>query len=307
MEVAMNIRTIGSLVLKLGLLTLLFFAAFMVSTTILVRPLLNAAEPSTTDMAAILFGYFVMALVDTLLAALIIMRSRWGGWRLMLALAVSLYGAMTIMAQIETAWFAPVMTTMHLTPTIIGALVIQTLPVILIFTPLAVLLLGKGRQPLDVEPGLVLAHSFSGWAWRLALIAGAYLVLYFGFGYVVAWQNPAVRALYDEGRNPAVFDPGRLVPFQVLRALLWAAFAMPVLLVARGQRWYAAVLIGLLFALPMNIVHILPSPLMEASVRLSHFIETSTSNFIFGLIVAGLLLWQPKAAARPVTPMMGTR
>jgi hypothetical protein len=93
----------------------------------------------------------------------------------------------------------------------------------------------------------------------------------------------------------------------VLRALLWTAFALPVLALLRGQRWYAMVLIGLLFALPMNIFHILPSPLMEPSVRLSHFVETSTSNFIFGLIVAGLLLWQPKVAARPVAPMMAAR
>jgi hypothetical protein len=294
------------LILKLALLTVLFFVVFVVSAATLVRPLLSAA-PTPTDTTAILLGYGVIALVDTLLAALIILCSRWGGWRLMVALAVSLYGVMTFMAQIETAWFAPAMTTMQLTPTIIAALFVQTLPVILTFTPLAVLLLGKGRQPLNAEPGLVFSHPLSGWASRLALIAAAYLVLYFGFGYVVAWQNPALRALYDEGRSPAVFDPGRLVPFQALRALLWTAFAIPVLLLVRGQRWYAAILIGLLFALPMNIFHILPSPLMAASVRLSHFIETATSNFIFGLIVAGLLLWQPKDAARPAVPMLGTR
>jgi hypothetical protein len=303
----MNGRTIAGLILKLGLLAVLFLVVFVVSSAVLVRPLMHVAAPSTTDTTAILLGYGVMALVDTLLAALIILRSRWGGWRLMVALAVSFYGVMTFMAQIETAWFAPAMTTMDLTRAFIGALFIQTLPVILIFTPLAVLLLGKGRQPLNVEPGLVFSHPFSGWAWRLALIAAAYLVLYFGFGYIVAWQNPAVRALYDEGRNPAVFDPGRLVPFQILRALLWTVFAIPVLLVVRGWRWYAAILIGLLFALPMNIFHILPSPLMEPSVRLSHFIETSTSNFIFGLIVAGLLLWQPKLATRPAVPMMDAR
>jgi hypothetical protein len=214
---------------------------------------------------------------------------------------------MTFMAQIETAWFAPAMTTMQLTPAFIGALFLEGIPIVLIFVPIAVLMLGKRRQPADVEPGLALAHPLGGWAWRLALIAGAYLVLYFGFGALVAWQNPAVRSLYDEGRNQAVFAFDRLLPFQVLRALLWTAFALPVLMALRCRRWYAAVLIGLLFALPMNIFHILPSPLMEPSVRLSHFIETATSNFIFGLIVAGLLLWQQKYAARPVAPMIGAR
>jgi hypothetical protein len=75
----------------------------------------------------------------------------------------------------------------------------------------------------------------------------------------------------------------------------------------RGSRWQVAVVVGLLFALPMNMVHVLPSPLMAPSVRLSHFIETATSNFIFGLVVTGLLLWQPKRAARPVAPLAGVR
>jgi hypothetical protein len=65
--------------------------------------------------------------------------------------------------------------------------------------------------------------------------------------------------------------------------------------------------VGLLFALPMNMVHVLPSPLMAPSVRLSHFIETATSNFIFGLVVTGLLLWHPRRAARPLTPLAGAR
>jgi hypothetical protein len=68
-----------------------------------------------------------------------------------------------------------------------------------------------------------------------------------------------------------------------------------------------AVVVGLLFALPMNMVHVLPSPLMTASVRLSHFIETTTSNFIFGLLVTGLLLWHPKRTVRPVAPLAGAR
>src|SRR5262249_33179594 len=82
---------------------------------------------------------------------------------------------MTFMATIETAWFAPVMTTMPLTPALIRALFVQTVPVVLIFVPAAVLLLGKGRQPPDVEPGLMLTHPLGGWVWRLALIAASYL------------------------------------------------------------------------------------------------------------------------------------
>ena len=83
--------------------------------------------------------------------------------------------------------------------------------------------------------------------------------------------------------------------------------ALPVIRMTRGSRWQVAVVVGLLFALPMNMVHVLPSPLMAPSVRLSHFIETATSNFIFGLVVVGLLLWHPKRAAKPVAPLVRAR
>jgi hypothetical protein len=223
---------------------------------------------------------------------LIVLHARWGGWRLILALGVALYGVMSVMADMEAAWFAPAMTTMRLTPELLWAMLLHTLPAVLVLVVLAAVVFGKGRQPATVEAGLFSSHSFEGWVWRLALIAGAYLVLYFGFGSLVAWQNPAVRALYADGQNQEVFAPARLVPFQIMRSWLWLGFALPVLLLLRGPRWYAAVLVGLLFALPMNIVHVLPSALMEPSVRLSHFIETATSNFLFGLLVAGLVLWR---------------
>ena len=48
---------------------------------------------------------------------------------------------------------------------------------------------------------------------------------------------------------------------------------------ARGSTWQVAVLVGLLFALPMNIGHFIPNPIMpDPSVRLSHFVETTTSS-----------------------------
>jgi hypothetical protein len=39
---------------------------------------------------------------------------------------------------------------------------------------------------------------------------------------------------------------------------------------------------------------------MTPSVRLSHFIETASSNFLFGLLVTGVLLWSPASARRPL-------
>jgi hypothetical protein len=85
-----------------------------------------------------------------------------------------------------------------------------------------------------------------------------------------------------------------------LRALLLVLFALPIIRMTRGSIWQVGLIVGLLYALPMNMVHVIPNDLMSPSVRLSHFIETASSNFIFGLLVTGVLLWVPARASRPL-------
>ena len=73
--------------------------------------------------------------------------------------------------------------------------------------------------------------------------------------------------------------------------LLTTLFALPVIRMTKGSPWQVAVIVGLLLALPMNIGHVLPNVFMpDPSVRLSHFVETATSNFIFGLMVTWLMV-----------------
>jgi hypothetical protein len=302
----MSIRSIVLLALKIVALAILFFVALTVGNMVFITPAMPPTTLSPDQAAAALTGTFIMALVDTLIVTLIVLRSRWRGWRLALGVAFSLYGVMTFLSQIETAWFAPAMTTLRITPELLRGLFLQTLPVVLIWVPLAVALLSWGwRLPAPEEPANALPGSVGGWAWRLAAIAAIYLALYFGFGYVVAWQNPEVQALYDSGANKQVFAYARLIPFQILRSLLWVLFALPIIRLTAGPRWWVALIIGLLFALPMNIFHVIPNDLMSPSVRLSHFVETASSNFIFGLIVTELLLWAPARVSRPLAPVAG--
>jgi hypothetical protein len=89
-------------------------------------------------------------------------------------------------------------------------------------------------------------------------------------------------------RNVATQTP-TLIPFQAFRALLWVAFTLPVIQMLRHKRWWGALLTALLVSLPMNIPHIVPNLYMPGDVRLVHFIETASSNFIFGLLLFWLL------------------
>lgn len=303
----MSVRSFTLLALKVVVLAALFVVALTIGNLIFIGPAMPRAIISPEVASAQLRGMLLLALVDTLVVTLIVLRSRWRGGRLALAVAFSLYGVMTFMAQIETAWFAPAMTTMQLSGALIQGLFLQTLPLILVWVPLAVALLTWGLPEASIENPAPLPGPWQSWAWRLTIIAAIYLALYFGFGSVVAWQNPEVRALYADGTNQQVFAYERLIPFQLLRAMLWVLFALPVIRMTRGARWQIALVVGLLYALPMNMFHVIPNELMAPSVRLSHFIETATSNFIFGLAVTGVLLWVPAHARRPLTPLARPR
>lgn len=45
----------------------------------------------------------------------------------------------------------------------------------------------------------------------------------------------------------------------------------------------------------MNAQLLFPNPYMPRAVSMAHMIETTSSNFIFGLVVGFLLLWRPQA------------
>jgi hypothetical protein len=141
------------------------------------------------------------------------------------------------------------------------------------------------------------------WLWKLSLIAAAYLVLYFSFGYFIAWRTEAVREYYggtDSGnffaemRKVLVTTPW-LPLFQIGRALMWTAFALPVIRMMKGKWWEAGLAVALLFSVVMNSQLLLPNAFMPPAVRFAHLIETASSNFLFAWFLVWVLLRLGKA------------
>jgi hypothetical protein len=134
------------------------------------------------------------------------------------------------------------------------------------------------------------------WVVKLLLIVVIYVVIYFTFGYFIAWRSPAVRAYYG-GSDPGSFiaqimsvlrDQPSLFLLQIVRALLWAALAVPVIRMIKGKWWEAGLAVALLFAMASSQL-LLPNPLMPYEVRMAHLLETATSNFLFGWLVVLIL------------------
>ncbi len=283
----MSALRIGAQVLALTVFLFICYAIAGAMVRLETPP--QTPEQAGQTMLALLAVCFLNSIVLTHLT----LRSDWSGWRLMAAVFVVFYGVTTFMGQIESAVFVT-----RLPAGTLPRLFLMGILVVAPYSVLSVLILGRGRGSAAVrEPGSRLVMPAGEWAWKLGLIAVVYVTLYFTFGYFIAWQNPEVREYYagpNEGSFPAhmewvVRTMPWLIPFQFLRAMLWAALALPVIRMLKGSWRETALSLGLLFGVVMNAQLLLPNPYMPEGVRMTHLLETATSNFIFGCFVGWLL------------------
>lgn len=241
-------------------------------------------------------GLLLVGIANTIIVAALVLSSKWGGLRLSLLLSLAYFGAVTFVMQIETWYFLSDIT---VNAELMPYLFIMGLPVAFLFVPLSVWILGKGRKLVKSISHNAIAIPFKQWVWKLSIIAVSYVTLYWLAGYFIAWQNPELRTFYgspgaitpfwEHTANTLKTNPG-LFFFQVMRSMIWTLCALPIIFGSRLNAWWTALLVALLFSIPQNLGHIMENSLIPAaSVRLSHFIETASSTFIFGLIVVWLL------------------
>lgn len=286
--------------IRLVALTLLYLICFAAVSAALIPSL--SEQPDPAQAGATLAALLAVSLLNTFVLGYIILRSRWAGWKLILAIFVVFYGVMTVMPQIETAFFVTRLPSGMLARLFLSGLIISAL-----VSSLAVLILGKARSnPTESNQHSRLDMPVGQWAAKLSLIVIAYLVIYFTFGYFIAWKNAAVRAYYG-GSDPGSFlaqmssvlrDSPLLLPLQAVRAILWTALAVPIIRMMKGQWWEAGLAVALLFAV-MSSQLLLPNPLMPQEVRMVHLLETATSNFLFGWLIVLVLRGWRQSESRP--------
>lgn len=281
--------------------TVLFVALRVIALTVILAICVAVAggvvglqdnSQSPEQAGAALLSLLAVCFLQVVVMTHLVLRSRWSGWRLVATVFVVFYGVMTFMPQIESAVFLN-----RLPPGTLPRLLLMGALVAAPFSALAVLILGKRKAvAVDTGPNSRLVMPPSEWAWKLAVIALVYLILYFTFGYFIAWKNPAVPVYYG-GTDPGSFfaqmgtvirDTPWLIPFQILRSMFWVALALPVIRMLRGRWPETAVALGSLFAV-MTAPLLLPNPYMPEPVRMAHLVETGSSNLIFGAFIGWLL------------------
>jgi hypothetical protein len=251
---------------------------------------MTAEETSQAGMALVL-----VSLVSALVLSFLILRSPLHGLKLIGAVALVHFGVETFLAQMETLYFnSALQIGRDMFVGIVAAGAVRAL----VFAPLAVLIFGKMKkreQPKEVRA----ATSPSEWGKRLAALAVLYVVVYFVFGYFVAWQWEETRLYYSGTTAIKPFfthfwdffrtEPV-ILPFQLLRGALWTALALAIVWMTKAKRWEAslavAVTFAVLLALPLGLF---PNPYMPPPVRQAHFFETASSMLLFGGIAGWVL------------------
>lgn len=121
--------------------------------------------------------------------------------------------------------------------------------------------------------------------WKFLLVGVVYMFVYLIFGALVF--KPLAGEAFNQYYGSTEF-PSWMLPFQVLRGILWGFLAFLVLKMIgewRKARWAAA----LLFSVIMGTLLLVPNPYMPDKIRLSHFVEVTFSNFLFGWLAVTIL------------------
>jgi hypothetical protein len=271
----MRIRAIVVFGLRIIVLGLVLFGLYSVDFLGL-----SLSEEARTAPAMLL----LVSLLQAAVLSYPILRSRWTGWRLVGAIFSVFYGVTTLMVAIEGGYLRDA-----LPPDLVLHLLVNGAITAAILSPVAVLLHGRMKPAKGSrQTSSRLIMPWNQWLWRLTLIAFSWAVLFVVFGALV--YLPLARSLDPAALQASASSdlPRWVLPFQMLRALLWTALTLPVIRVMKGSWWETGLVVALLFSVLMGSSLLMPTD-MPTGLQLAHLIEVSGEAFVFGWIVVGLL------------------
>lgn len=145
---------------------------------------------------------------------------------------------------------------------------------------------------------------------KILLIGVAYFVIYNVFGYFIAWQFEATREFYTGSVENIGFFPSMwqnvsdptFVLVHTFRGILFGVAGYIFHNILKCSKTKKIIIMSLLFG-GFGFQIVLPNPLLPEMVRISHFIETTTSMLLFGAVV-GLILSYRKRVNLPAALML---
>jgi hypothetical protein len=262
-----------------------------------------SAIGTSTDAMATMNGTLLMILSYTIVLSYPIIRSKWTGLKLILAIAAAYYGLAVFLPQLDVVLFLDYFESLF-DVTMVPKILIQGAIVTMLFVPLCVFVFRKMRSDTTNEPSNEQPQIMSKkqWAIKLGVIACSYIILYVAAGALIAWQNPELAVYYGDLIKQMSAVGIWMLLFQGVRAIIFAAIAFPIIRLMKGKWWEKGFAVALLFSVLMSAAMLIPTSFMPDSVRMSHFLELFSENFILGWIVTWLL-HRPHSSIRDLFAM----
>lgn len=277
------LKTILSLLLKYSLTVIALVVSFAIGAALSIGAETNDTTASNDAT------FLIVALLNALVFSYWLYHTKRKGWHLLGYFFLVYFGVNTVMPQIETWFFGNA----------VGFEGIQKWGIVqmglinaLLFAPLALLIWGKFKKR-------TLSTPFN---WQIFInkwigLTCLYVLVYFLFGYYVAWQSSAVREFYTGNQTLLPFGAHFrdlvntnfwIFPFQILRGVGWVGLGYIIVRVLDKNKWENAMMVALIFSMPATFLF-LPNPYMPEAVRMAHFVETLSANFLYGGIVGWVL------------------
>ena len=264
---------------------LCWILGFGLSQALFKVPLPESGEDSSKTLGLLL----VMLLLEIGVLLMAIRQVEGNKSQHFLTVFSLLFGTQFVMSQIEAWAFqsAVGMNSKEMLQTVVGGFFFALLvSALLIFTQRGKVQATSDGSLIQLTIGKV-----------LLLVVVVYPLLYWLAGYFIAWQFQAIRQYYTGAANNEGIVAGfwgffvdGLYFLQVGRAFLWFLLAWPFLHYFRGSRLQGALLLGALFSVLHCAQLLLPNPYMPVEIRYPHLLETASSTFIWGFVVAWVLL-----------------
>jgi hypothetical protein len=246
--------------------------------------------PPPADPVSAFQAFLIVCVVNSLLVTVLIWTTRrYKGWMKWVSLIVFVFTIQFLLTQMETYFFSKSFT---ISNDQIVSILILGIVASFVTVGVGVLVFEKfdTTERLTLEFELKNRKTFV----PVTLLAGClvYPLIYLVFGYYIAWQNENLRMFYSGTtqitplftQSSQSFSNG-IFFFQMLRGSIWLLVSAPIILMLQHLKIFQYLLVGLFCALLPGILLLIPNPYMPADIALSHFYETTTSNFLWGIVM----------------------
>lgn len=247
----------------------------------------NSAGQSTNLVLALLYMLWISGTMYC-----IVENAECKGGKLYLAVIGGVFFIQTFMTQIETIIFGSAFTGLGLRDVLL--MVVGELISISVTGSLMILIVkGKYKEQEEGTVSIDWKQFF-----KYLLINGLiYMVIYFVFGYFVAWKSEELRIFYsgssvDNGFLDRLYvnfrDSAAIYPIQYVRGMLFTVGVIPFMMMKWKHKYdFLIVVCAVFLCTAMGLM--IPNFLFPDAVRLRHFVEMISSMTLFGVITATLM------------------